>query len=176
MSTAGWWFFFNWTVYGHFLKVVENGSSGFVPPPLTWEHEKHSAIVIFKTFWAVFGRINEFHFAEIYRLSWWFVGLAIIGVIRYVVQKRRDLPRQLIVFFVLSIAVSLASTLYYAHNYNSDQGRYMFPALIPLMTFLSIGLSTLFPPRCHRLVLDTVLFAFAGINAVVLARLAAIYW
>jgi hypothetical protein len=175
-STAGWWFLRNWVVYGHWVKVIENGDR-YVPPPISWAHEKQSAIVIFKTFWAVFGRINEFHFADIYRLCWLLAGLAGLGVVvRYLILGRRDLPKQLVWFFVFAIAMSLASTFYYAHTYNSDQGRYLFPALIPIMTFLSLGLSTLFPERYHRLVLDVVLFCFAGVNTVVLARLAAIYW
>jgi hypothetical protein len=39
-----------------------------------------------------------------------------------------------------------------------------------------LGFSALFPARYHRGVLDAILFVFAGINAVVLSRLAAIYW
>jgi len=174
-STAGWWFARNWMLYGNFLKVIENGDR-YIPPPITWEHEKHSAIVVFKTFWAVFGRINEYHYADIYRLFWLVAGLACLGIVRYLVQRRHDLPWKLAVFFGVAIVLSLASTLYYAHTYNSDQGRYMFPTMIPIMTFLALGLSTLFPSRYHRVVLDGVLLIFAGINIVVLARLAAIYW
>ena len=74
-----------------------------------------------------------------------------------------------------SIGISLAATFYYAHNYDSDQGRYMFPALLPITAFIAIGLNTLFPERYHRWVLDTILFAFAGINTLVLARLASVY-
>jgi len=51
----------------------------------------------------------------------------------------------------------------------------MFPALLPITTFIAIGLNTLFPERYHRWVLDTILFAFAGINTLVLARLASVY-
>jgi hypothetical protein len=174
-STAGWWFFRNWIVYGQWIKIIENGDT-YVPPPISWEHEKHSAIVLFKTFWAVFGRINEFYFADIYRICWVVAGLAILGGIRYWIQRRNDLPRNLIYFFAVGIGFSLAAAMYYAHNYNSDQGRYMFPALIPIMTFLALGFSALFPPRYHRVVLDAVLFVFAGINVLVLSRLAVIYW
>jgi hypothetical protein len=174
-STAGWWFLRNWIVYGHWLKIIENGDQ-YVPAPLSWADEKRSAIVIFKTFWAVFGRINEFHYADIYRLCWLLSGLAVLGIARYWIQGRRDIPRRLALFFAVAIALSAMTTLYYAHNYNSDQGRYMYPALIPIMTFLSLGLSALFPVRYHRMVLDSVLFAFAGVNVLVLARLAQIYW
>jgi hypothetical protein len=162
-------------VYGDWLKVIENGDR-YVPPPVSWAHEKHSAIVIFKTFWAVFGRINEFYFADIYRLCWILAGLALLGIVRYWFQRRCDLPKQLAIFFALAIGFSLASTLYYAHNYNSDQGRYLFPTLLPIMTFLSLGLSALCPLRYQRVVLDVVLFTFAGVNVVVLSRLAQIYW
>ena len=174
MSTAGWWFVRNWSLYGHFLKVIENGER-FIPPPVTWAHEKQSAIVLFKTFWAVFGRVNEFYFADIYRFYWLFAGIAALGIIRYALQTRHDLPARLAGFFAVAIGISLAATFYYAHNHNSDQGRYMFPALFPIATFIAIGLSTIFPERYHRWVLDAVLLAFATINAVVLARLAAAY-
>lgn len=175
MSTAGWWFVRNWMVYGEPLKVIENGV-GYSAPPVSWAHEKHSAITLFKTFWAVFGRINELHFADIYRFYWWFAALAILGIIRYALQRRQDLPKQLIGLFIVAIAVSMAATLYYAHYHNSDQGRYMFPVLIPIMTFVAMGLSSIFPDRYHRWVLDAVLLAFSGINVLVLARLAWIYW
>jgi dolichyl-phosphate-mannose-protein mannosyltransferase len=175
MSTAGWWFVRNWFVYGQSLKIIENGS-GYIPPPVTWAHEKQSAITLFKTFWAVFGRINEFHYADINRFYWWFVAIAVLGMVQYAFGRRRDLPRQLVYFFIAAIAVSLAATFYYAHNYDSDQGRYMFPALLPIATFIAVGLNTLFPEQYHRWVLDTTLFAFAGINTVVLARLASVYW
>lgn len=175
MSTAGWWFVRNWFVYGQSLKIIENGA-GYVPPPITWAHEKQSAITLFKTFWAVFGRINELHYADINRFYWWFVGIAVLGIIRYAVGKRRDLPQQLAYFFIAAIGVSLAATFYYAHNYDSDQGRYMFPALLPITTFIAVGLNALFPERYHRWVLDMTLFTFAGINTLVLARLASVYW
>jgi len=173
-ATAGWWFVRNWLVYGNWLKVVETGYD-FQPSPLTWEHEKQVVITLFKTFWAVFGRINELHFQDIYRFYWWFVALAAIGLLRYAIQRRRDLPHALLAFFVLAIGASLAATLYYAHNYNSDQGRYMFPVLIPITTFIAIGLNSVVPVRWRRIVLDVVLLAFVGINVVVLMRLSAFY-
>jgi hypothetical protein len=179
LSTAGWWFLRNLWVYGHVFAIVEHGYD-FDRSPVSWAHEKQSAITIFKTFWAVFGRINEHYFPDIYRFFWWFAGLAVLGiVIRYAVYRGRDLPgipAKLMGFFVVAIAASLMATMYYAHNYNSDQGRYMFPVLIPITAFLVVGLNTFVPVRHHRLVLDAVLFSFAGINTVVLARLAAVYW
>jgi hypothetical protein len=178
-STAGWWFVRNAIVYGRAFAVVENGYD-FNRAPFSWDHEKKSAITIFKTFWAVFGRINEHYFPDIYRFCWWFAGLAVLGIVlRYVFYRRldsSDLPQKVVSFFVLAIGASLLATMYYAHNYNSDQGRYMFPVLIPITTFIVIGLNTLIPERWHRWALDAVLFGFAGINTLVLARLAAVYW
>ena len=178
MSTAGWWFVRNLLVYGNLFAIVENGYD-FTRSSVSWMHEKQSAITIFKTFWAVFGRINEHYFPDIYRFYWWFSALAVLGIIKYAFQKRRnlpELPRELVGFFVVAIGMSIVTTMYYAHNYNSDQGRYMFPVLIPITTFIAIGLNALVPARYHRWVLNTVVFAFAGINTLVLARLAAVYW
>jgi dolichyl-phosphate-mannose-protein mannosyltransferase len=178
MSTAGWWFVRNALVYGRAFALVENGYD--FARPLTWANEKKSVITIFKTFWAVFGRVNEHYFPDIYRFYWWFASLAILGIVlRYALCRqgdRSDLPQKLVRFFALSIGASLLTTLYYAHNYNSDQGRYMFPVLIPITTFIVIGLNTLVPERYHRWALDAVLFGFAGINTLVLARLASTYW
>lgn len=174
MSTAGWWFARNWFLYGRPLKIIENGW-GFVPPPVSLEHETRSVIALFKTFWAVFGRINEFHYADIYGFYWWFGGFALLGIVVYVVQRKHDLPNKLAGFFALAIGLSLVTTMYYAHNYDSDQGRYMFPSILPIATFIAIGLTTLFPEKYHRWVLDAVLVTFAAINVVVLARLASIY-
>jgi hypothetical protein len=179
LSIAGWWFVRNIFVYGHPFSIVEDGYD-FARSPVSWAHEKQSAITIFKTFWAVFGRINEHYFPDIYRFFWWFAGLAMLGVIlRYVIYHRADstdVPRKLAAFFLFAIGASFIATMYYAHNYNSDQGRYMFPVLIPITTFIAAGLNALVSPRYQRLALDIVVFAFAGINAVVLARLAAVYW
>jgi hypothetical protein len=174
-STCGWWFLRNWFVYGQVLKIIENGDR-YIPPPVSWSHEKHSAIVLFKTFWAVFGRTNEFYFADIYRLCWIFAGIALLGIIRWGVRRKLQLPKRLTIVFSGAIVFSLAATFYYAHNYNSDQGRYMFPMLLPITTFIAVGLSTLFPERYQRWTLDTVLLLLAGINTVAIARLASAYW
>ena len=174
-ATSGWWFVRNWQVYGHWLKVVETGYD-ISAAPVTWEHERYTFIQIFKTFWAVFGRVNELYFADIYRFYWWFAGIAAIGLLHYAFKGRKDLPATLVGSMALAIGVSLACTMYYAHNYDSNQGRYMFPVLLPIATFIAVGLNSLVPARFHRIVLDVVLFAFVGINLVVLWRMAAFYY
>lgn len=175
VSVAGWWFVRNRLVYGQWLTIVETGFESTHTDLDFLAHIKMMMIVLFKTFWAVFGRINEIHFQDIYKFCWAFAGLAVLGFIRYIVQRREDLPKELTTCFLFAIATSLTLTLYYAYNYDSDQGRYMFPVLIPITTFIAVGFNALFPPRYHRMVLDAVLFAFVGINALVLSRLASIY-
>jgi hypothetical protein len=175
LGAAGWWFARNWLVYGSPLTVVERGYQSVHGSMEFGIHTKAMLITIFKTFWAVFGRINEFHFADIYRLYWWFAGLAVLGLVRYVFQPKNDAPARLLWIFGAAIAASLASTLYYAYHYDSDQGRYLFPSLIPIATFIAIGFNALVPTRYHRWALDTILFAFAGINVLVLSRLAFFY-
>ncbi len=175
VTTSGWWFARNWSLYGQVLKVIENGDR-YVPPPVSWAHEKKSAIILFKTFWAVFGRYNEFHFADIYRLCWIFAGLSILGIIVWSIRQPVRLPVRLLILFSTAILISLSATFYYAHAYNSDQGRYMFPALLPITTFIALGFSAIFPERYHRHALDLVMLTFATINTVVIVRLAWFYW
>jgi hypothetical protein len=74
-----------------------------------------------------------------------------------------------------AIAASLAMTLHYAYHYDSDQGRYMFPVLIPITTIIGLGLNSLFPIRYRHWVLSVVILAFVGINSLVLWRLAEFY-
>ena len=177
-STAGWWFVRNLMIYGRPFAIVEDGYE-FLRSPMSWAHEKQSAITIFKTFWAVFGRVNEHYFTDIYRFCWWFAGLAALGIVgRYLLHggELPDIPKKLTAFFAMAIGASIVATMYYAHNYNSDQGRYLFPVLIPITTFVTVGLNSLVHPRYRRLVVGMVLVAFASINAIVLARLAAVYW
>jgi hypothetical protein len=177
ISTAGWWFVRNVVVYGYVFALVEDGYQ-FNRSPFSWAHARQSAITIFKTFWAVFGRVNEHYFPDIYRFYWWFASLAALGIIfRYLFYRGKlpDIPQRLMNFFVVAIGASILATMYYAHNYNSDQGRYLFPVLIPITTFITVGLNAIAPQRYRRLVLVTVLFSFAAINAIVLARLTAVY-
>ncbi len=175
VSVAGWWFARNWFLYGHPVMVVETGFQSAHADMDLLPHIRSMWIVIFKTFWAVFGRINEIYFQDIYRFFWWFSGIAFLGLIRYAVQRRQDIPNGLLTCLTGALAVSFGLTTYYAYNYDSDQGRYMFPVLIPIATFITLGFNALVPARCRQWVLYCVLFALAGVNTVVLYRLATIY-
>jgi hypothetical protein len=175
LCVSGWWFVRNKLLYGSFLKVVETGFQSTHADQELFSHLKYMMITLFKTFWAVFGRINEIHFQDIYRFCWWFVGLALLGFIRYLIQRNHELPRHLLWLSFSAIAVSLSMTLHYAYNYDSDQGRYMFPVLIPITTIMALGLNALFPRQYHRWVLSAVILSFVGINTLVLWRMMAFY-
>lgn len=172
---GGWWFIRNWLVYGSWLRVVESGFESAHRSMAFGQHAKAIFVTLFKTFWAVFGQINEYHFADIYRFYWWFAGLALLGLARYAFGRRDDVPDRLLGILAAAIAVSLMSTLYYAYRYDSDQGRYLFPVLIPIATFIALGFNAIVPTRFQRWALDTILFIFAGINVLSLSRLAVFY-
>jgi surface polysaccharide O-acyltransferase-like enzyme len=134
------------------LDRCRRGSSGLVEDEcyIFRGSGRIDAIVVFKTFWAVFGRINEFHYADVFRFDWWFVGMTLLGIVVYMFSRNNELPRKLAALFALAIVLSLVTTLYYAHYYDSDRGRDMFPSILPIATFIAIGLTTLFPEKYHR--------------------------
>jgi hypothetical protein len=173
---AGWWFARNMILYGTLVMAVENGYRSSHTDLALAAHLKAMIITLFKTYWAVFGRINEIHFQDIYRFYWWFVGLALLGFIRYVLQRRNEVPKEFLYLFFSAITLSLASTLYYAYTFDSDQGRYMFPVIIPICTIIALGLNALFPRKYRRWVLNLVIFTSVGINTLVLWRLVGIYY
>lgn len=175
LLVAGWWFARNWLVYGHPVMVVETGFQSAHAGMDFLPHLRSMWIVIFKTFWAVFGRINEIYFQDIYRFFWWFSGIAFLGLIRYAAQRRHDISTGLMTCLTGAIAASFALTTYYAYNYDSDQGRYLFPVLIPIATFITVGFGALVPSRYHQWALYSVLIALAGVNMLVLYRMATIY-
>jgi hypothetical protein len=173
---AGWWFARNVILYGTLVMAVENGYRSSHTDLALAAHLKTMIITLFKTYWAVFGRINEIHFQDIYKFYWWFVGLALLGFIRYVMERRNEIAKEFLYFFFFAITLSLSSTLYYAYTFDSDQGRYMFPVIIPICTIIALGLNALFPRRYRRLVLSLVISTSVGINTIVLWRLVGIYY
>jgi hypothetical protein len=176
VSVSGWWFLRNKLLYGTWLKVVETGFESTHADMDFMPHVKYIVITVFKTFWAVFGRINEIYFTDLYRFYWWFAGLALLGFIRYLIMRNEEFPTHFLTAFFSAIAVSLAMTIYYAYNYDSDQGRYMFPVLIPVATVMALGFNALFPRRFRRAALSGVIIVLAGINTLVLWRLVEFYY
>ncbi len=125
---------------------------------------------MFRSFWAQFGWMNVRLDDIWYALLFLFSLLVLIGFLNYgrlLAQGREklDMPQsRLMVIFLIWVAVVVAIPLIqYTADYNAasfPQGRYLFPALVPLATFAALGIKHLVPRRSQPAM---IFLAIAGI-------------
>lgn len=98
----------------------------------------------FNSFWGQFGwmTVPMTHPSWLYPLLWILTGFALAGLIYTAVAERRQWRKYgapllvLPTFFVLTLAVFVTYNLQFVQH----QGRYLFPALIPIALGLATGL------------------------------------
>ncbi|MBK8988595.1 MAG: glycosyltransferase family 39 protein [Chloroflexi bacterium] len=106
----------------------------------------------FNSFWGQFGWMAAPLDGRLYRLLWlftavWSVGLA-LALWRWWDKKRPSATAVLILFgtFLLSLAVHVV----YNFTFVQHQGRYLFPALLPIGVGVSVGLAVWLRPFIRR--------------------------
>jgi 4-amino-4-deoxy-L-arabinose transferase-like glycosyltransferase len=110
----------------------------------------------FQSFWGQFGWMKVVLPARIYRVLALFSALLVAGFVASFVQRRRpsrsidsSVPRsanpQTSQLFLLTISAFLTFLSYAWYNltFVQHQGRYLFPALVPISTAVALGLSQL---------------------------------
>lgn len=136
------------------------------------------AVAIFISFWGAFGwQMIRFPTA-IYWLLLGLSGFAVIGFARYYLRAFRQHSPQAAVLALyaliplfLFVAVALAFGFYDTDPANlwmgkgaPGQGRYIFPALIPLATIFMLGLREFIPPQFRRPGTALAVAAFFAFN------------
>ena len=88
----------------------------------------------------------------LYPLLWLFTGLALAGLIATAIQGRKTVRNYLLAIFILStlFLLTLGVHLVYNLTFVQHQGRYLFPALIPIALGLSVGLGLWVRPLRNR--------------------------
>jgi len=98
----------------------------------------------FRSFWGQFGwmTVPMTYPAWLYPLLWLFTGLALAGFIAAAVRDRRRLASYALplIAFVSLFLLTVGVYLYYNLQFVQHQGRYLFPALIPIALGFAIGL------------------------------------
>ena len=112
---------------------------------------------MFDSFWAQFGWMNIRLDDSWYLLLLVFTLLSVAGLARYalrLVHGTTDLDirqKKMLLTYVAWIAMVVAiPMIQYTADFNPasfPQGRYLFPALVPIATLFSIGVKSLFPTR-----------------------------
>ncbi len=108
----------------------------------------------FHSFWGQFGWMKAPLQTSEYMILALFSLLALAGCfVSFVWRQNKhlasEIDRQVLLIFGLWIAISSGLLLYYNLEFVQYQGRYLFPALIPIAFFFMLGLGT-WVPRTYR--------------------------
>ena len=108
----------------------------------------------FQSFWGQFGWMTVPLHPPLYLALALFSALSLVGLLGWSLDRRRPrlAPSQVdgLVLLAVSTLLTLASYLWYNLTFVQHQGRYLFPALIPLALGAALGLEWLLSPRVAR--------------------------
>ena len=147
---TAWWFARNIGLYGwpdvfgmrrHDLVVAGQPLTGAI----TWAVAERFVLTCFHSFWAQFGWMGINADDRTYRLLGWLTYAALVGLVLYAVWLLRNrealssYERRALGLLVLAAAFVSAGVVYYNLTYLQPQGRYLFPALVPLVLLPLLG-------------------------------------
>lgn len=173
---AGWWFVRAALVYGP-TDLLGLGRHDAVMGPEPRTHEYIAALgwrgaferwvsTLAQSFWAQFGWMSILLETRWYTALNLFAGLATGGAVAALGRWRRgdvESPvatrAALALWLVVGLAV-LSTVLYYNARFWQPQGRYLFPASVPISLIVMLGLRELAAPR-YRVGLAVGLFVVA---------------
>lgn len=106
----------------------------------------------FNSFWGQFGWMTTPMDGRLYRLLWVFTAVWVVGlIVALVIWWDRKRPSVLAVVVLLAtFLLSLAVHVVYNVTFVQHQGRYLFPALLPIGVGVSVGLGVWVRPFVRR--------------------------
>jgi 4-amino-4-deoxy-L-arabinose transferase-like glycosyltransferase len=141
--------------------------------PAYWERALHFT---FSSFWGVFGWMGVFMDSRVYAILRIFSGLILLGVIggtvrlvRSTVKPAADQLWSLFALLLLLLGV-MAAYVWYNLGFVQHQGRYLFPALLPIGLVVAFGWKEMLRPMTS-LVGALLLFLWL-VAAIILGTLA----
>lgn len=181
LLVSGWWFVRNVMVYGwpdlfgslrHDQVVVGQ----LRPEQMDAAWLSYLGTTLFKSFWGQFGWMGILIDERLYFVLGLVSGLAALGFAlflgRVVFSKGLLSPSQRNALLLMGLwaAVAVAELVVYNLSFVQAQGRYLFPALVPIALFFVLGLRELMAPVHSRLLLTLGVGALALLNVVCLTR------
>ncbi len=156
LALSAWWFMRNSLVYGgldifgwaRHDAIVEGQptTAGWMALYGAGKVVKGFFITSFKSFWAIFGWMGVLVDSRIYDLLFLVSLAALLGVSIYISKLARGserltaLQRWALSTSLLIFLLVAASHVWYNFKFVQHQGRYLFPALIPIGLFFALGL------------------------------------
>ena len=179
-----WWFLRNALVYGDFdLLGWRRHDAIVVGQPRTAEWvarfgaakvTREFVLTTFKSFWAQFGWMGILIDERIYLGLALLCAVAGLGFALFTVKafRQRDLltpfQRSALALLALSLLFSFLSYLWYNLKFVQHQGRYLFPAIVPIGLFFVIGLRELLAKEHERLLLGLLFLGLLALDALCL--------
>lgn len=156
LALSIWWFLRNGLVYGGFdifgwachdaIVVGQPTTAEWMARYGAGKVVKDFFVISFKSFWAIFGWMGILVDSRIYDLLFLVSLAALVGAGIYVnklsrgseiltARQRWGLSISLLIFLLVAV-----SHTWYNFKFVQHQGRYLFPALIPIGLFFALGL------------------------------------
>ncbi len=182
LLVAGWWFGRNSLVYGASDYLGWQRHDSIVVGQLTtgeWLAQfgaargaQRALSTLFQSFWGVFGWLGAPFPYEVYWALYVVAALAVVGLLLYA-RRIGGWPRPAFWLLGVVIACALAGLVGYNLKFVQHQARYLFPALIPLAFFFTLGLREVWAREHERALLalsSGALVALALYGLVVIRR------
>ena len=158
-ALSGWWFIRNGLIYGWTDILVQNRQKDVAAAQL--QHRGFGlpelagfTITSFHSFWGQFGwmtvPLTNRQYVVLEALS----AILILGVAALIM--RRWLASTALLALGITWASVLAGDLYYNLTFVQPQGRYLYPALVPIGIVAVAGFAALFPARLRPAAVGTL--------------------
>ena len=150
MLVCGWWFARNAALYGLLDPLASARHDAVVVGQLRWSQSGLDPLTalwtfvstLFRSFWALFGWMAIVVSQRFYLLYLALVVMAVVGTritVRMPGGRPRDRSRAVPWLIGLSIVGVFGEVVFYNLTFVQPQGRYLFPALVPLAMCLVFG-------------------------------------
>jgi 4-amino-4-deoxy-L-arabinose transferase-like glycosyltransferase len=175
---GGWWLMRNIRLYGDLLAISQFNKTfqDTAKPDMLivafgplWYLERLVGWT-FASFWGVFGHMDTFMPAWAYLIF----GVASLSALVRGIPAVRDLMskagtvRDVLVIFTLTVGLVGIAFLKFNASFFQVQGRYLYPAILPISVLWSMGISGLFPKKYENLAI------YMGIGIPILAQIIAL--
>ena len=140
LLVCGWWLVRNISVYGPFDPLAMARHDEIVVGQPRWAAYDLESLdfffrILFRSFWGMFGWMGVVLDDGYYILYLVFTVLGLVGLILAWLTGKTPPPAPLLI----AIALVFAEVAYYNLTFIQPQGRYLFPALVPIALFLARG-------------------------------------
>lgn len=182
VALSAWWFVRNAVVYGgldifgrqrHDMVVMGQPRTADWIANYGWGvYWNRAWNFTFKSFWGVFGWMGVFMDQRIYTGLLILTALGVAGFLLFLVgvMRNRDrLTRQQwasIGLLALSILLAFSTYAWYNVTFVQHQGRYLFPALVPIALFGALGFQALIPRTIRPAALSLLIAGLVALDLV----------